>query len=241
MNNRIAIAAVVIFTVCAGVFIYYQILSVQEFKCEIGELPITETRKHETNIETEIKSDKSKDAPQKNVTDPRDKSPKMLLDEFNNQSANIVNKPIPRNDELLDTFPVEALRQQSKARGHWSLEYLPLFPPDDLEAAEIARAVYIQIDHFANVPHKRGAFSDDDHPHSEEFLQADKLLDKLNKESTELANKVNNDSSEGIIVDPASLARYNDLSRITLALMRERPEYWIGNDGPNKWSSEFDW
>ena len=44
--------------------------------------------------------------------------------------------------ELLKSNPVEALRQQSKERGHWSADYLPDFPLNDTEAMAIARAEY---------------------------------------------------------------------------------------------------
>ncbi len=47
--------------------------------------------------------------------------------------------------ELLDRHPVEALRQQGKERGHWSADHIPPFPPDDQEAAEFARSVYLMI------------------------------------------------------------------------------------------------
>ena len=47
------------------------------------------------------------------------------------------------NEELFKTNPVEALRREAEARGHWSTEYLPPFPPDDLEAQEFAKYVYM--------------------------------------------------------------------------------------------------
>ena len=47
--------------------------------------------------------------------------------------------------ELLVSHPVEALRQQGKERGHWSADHIPPFPPDDQEAAEFARSVYLWI------------------------------------------------------------------------------------------------
>ena len=45
--------------------------------------------------------------------------------------------------ELLETNPVEALRRQTLERGHWSAEWMPPFPPDDFEAASVARNFYI--------------------------------------------------------------------------------------------------
>ena len=46
------------------------------------------------------------------------------------------------DEELLRTNPVEALRREAEARGHWSTKYIPPFPPDDLEAQAYARAIY---------------------------------------------------------------------------------------------------
>ncbi len=53
--------------------------------------------------------------------------------------------PLTYHAELLKTNPVEALRLQSEERGHWSSKWIPPFPPDDLEAAEIARTKYLII------------------------------------------------------------------------------------------------
>ncbi|MCE2403329.1 hypothetical protein J4G08_20945, partial [Candidatus Poribacteria bacterium] len=39
--------------------------------------------------------------------------------------------------------PVEALRLQAKERGHWSAKWIPPFPPDDQEAARVARNEYL--------------------------------------------------------------------------------------------------
>jgi hypothetical protein len=53
--------------------------------------------------------------------------------------------PLTYHTELLKTNPVEALRLQAEERGHWSAKWIPPFPPDDLEAAEIARTNYLLI------------------------------------------------------------------------------------------------
>lgn len=45
--------------------------------------------------------------------------------------------------ELLQSHPVEALRQLAIARGHWSAEWIPPFPADDVEANELARNYYL--------------------------------------------------------------------------------------------------
>ena len=53
--------------------------------------------------------------------------------------------PLTYHAELLKTNPVKALRLQAEERGHWSAKWIPPFPPDDLEAAEIARTQYLII------------------------------------------------------------------------------------------------
>ncbi|GEM_PF-812893 len=45
--------------------------------------------------------------------------------------------------ELLETHPVEALRQQAQETGHWSADHIPPFPPDDTEASDFARELYL--------------------------------------------------------------------------------------------------
>ncbi len=51
--------------------------------------------------------------------------------------------PLTFHAELLKTNPVKALRLQQEERGHWSAAWIPPFPPDDTEAQEFARAVYL--------------------------------------------------------------------------------------------------
>ncbi len=51
--------------------------------------------------------------------------------------------PLTFHKELLETHPVEALYQQTLERGHWSARHIPPFPPDDQEAAALARNVYL--------------------------------------------------------------------------------------------------
>ena len=51
--------------------------------------------------------------------------------------------PLTYHAELLKTNPVKALRLQAEERGHWSAKWIPPFPPDDLEAAAIARDIYL--------------------------------------------------------------------------------------------------
>ena len=46
--------------------------------------------------------------------------------------------------ELLATNPSEALYQQCLERGHWSSKWIPPFPPEDTEAQELARNIYLR-------------------------------------------------------------------------------------------------
>ena len=60
------------------------------------------------------------------------------------QPANTVSEEvIYPHHELLQTHPVAALRAQARDSGHWSARYIPPFPPDDVEANEHARNVYL--------------------------------------------------------------------------------------------------
>ncbi len=52
--------------------------------------------------------------------------------------------PLTYHEELLETNPVKALRLQQEERGHWSAEWIPPFPPDDTEAQEYAKALYLR-------------------------------------------------------------------------------------------------
>ena len=53
--------------------------------------------------------------------------------------------PLTYHEELLNTNPVKALRLQAEERGHPSAEWIPPFPPDDLEAQAFARNTYLCI------------------------------------------------------------------------------------------------
>lgn len=53
--------------------------------------------------------------------------------------------PLTYHEELLNTNPVKALRLQAEERGHPSAEWIPPFPPDDLEAQAFARNAYLSV------------------------------------------------------------------------------------------------
>lgn len=96
--------------------------------------------------------------------------------------------------KLLETHPVKALRLQSEERGHWSAKWIPPFPPDDTEAAEIAKAVYIWVDYYIIKEN-----SDDKDPRPPEIAHAEQVLYDLNERiykevaSTRRADPRNND------------------------------------------------
>ena len=86
--------------------------------------------------------------------------------------------PLTYHAELLESHPIEALRQQGKERGHWSADYLPDFPADDTEAMEIARAEYHYIYYGHTIPMS-------EHGESREFQRAAaenrRLLEAVNE------------------------------------------------------------
>ena len=51
--------------------------------------------------------------------------------------------PLKYDEGLFKTNPVKALTVELEARGHWAAKYIPPFPPDDLEAQELARYEYM--------------------------------------------------------------------------------------------------
>ncbi len=51
--------------------------------------------------------------------------------------------PLTYHEELLKTNPVKALRLQAEERGHWSAKWILPFPPDDHEAANLAKCRYL--------------------------------------------------------------------------------------------------
>lgn len=53
------------------------------------------------------------------------------------------DKPLTYDEELFKKNPVQALIREAKAREHWAAELIPPFPPDDLEAQELARYEYM--------------------------------------------------------------------------------------------------
>ncbi|MDE0313863.1 MAG: hypothetical protein OXM61_03095 [Candidatus Poribacteria bacterium] len=154
MNRQMSwgIAALIIVLIAAGSFMYWQWSSVQQLKEQIAQdeklleerdkpvaennLPPAEPGKkwvphgdhfHQVPI----------DAPDTWQGEPHEPVAKEV------QAKPAYTGPLTYHEELLETHPVKALRLQTEERGHWSAEWIPPFPPDDQEAARVARNKYI--------------------------------------------------------------------------------------------------
>ena len=83
--------------------------------------------------------------------------------------------PLTYHKELLETNPVEALRQQSIERGHWSAAYIPPFPQDDQVAASFARVTYHTI--YYRLKGERNTTPEGNRAGSEFMSQLDSIAD----------------------------------------------------------------
>ena len=110
---------------------------------------------HEAEVDSEVLSQVNPSEATAEVSDPS--QPAMQL---------------TYHAELLKSDPVEALRQQSKERGHWSADYPPPFPLNDTEAMEFARAIYDYIYYGHTIPVS-------EHGDSPEFQRAAGDMDRL--------------------------------------------------------------
>ncbi len=59
------------------------------------------------------------------------------------QAKSTRDGPLTYHGELLQKNPVKALRLQAEERGHWSAKWILPFPPDDHEAANLAKCRYL--------------------------------------------------------------------------------------------------
>ena len=64
------------------------------------------------------------------------------------------NGPLTFHEELLKINPAEALYKQSLERGHWSSKWIPPFRPEDTEAQEFARSLYLR-EYYENIDDKK--------------------------------------------------------------------------------------
>ncbi len=62
--------------------------------------------------------------------------------------------PLTYHAELLKANPAEALYKQSLERGHWSAKWIPPFPPEDTEAQEFARNLYLR-EYYESIDDKK--------------------------------------------------------------------------------------
>jgi hypothetical protein len=143
------------------------------------------------------------------------------------------------HQKLLDTHPVEALRQLAIEKGHWSAEFIPPFPPEDREAAELARAVYILAHHWTTVRHPEESH---DHIHSAEYEQAEQLIEahrKARREWTNAKNKARREGRYKEFYNPDDLARWNDLGRLTYSRTLSNRPPPVPLSEMRTWSSMF--
>ncbi len=124
--------------------------------------------------------------------------------------------------ELLETNPVEALRLQAEERGHWSTKWIPPFPPDDVEAAAIARDIYL-ITYYESI-------DDTNNPRCQEALRRNeaqqRATHKFQSEISDLLDKLNAMRLKGLLSEGITKseefqqvklmnARQNDLERLS--------------------------
>ncbi|MDE0482871.1 MAG: hypothetical protein OXI67_09855 [Candidatus Poribacteria bacterium] len=154
MNRKTywGIAALVIILIAAGGFMYWQWSSVQQLKEELAQdnkmleerdKPVAENKPpparegfkmvphgdhwHEVPL----------DAPDTWQGETHEPSAQPV------QTPKTYDGPLTYDQELFETNPVKALSLEMEARGLWGAGYIPPFPPDDLEAQELARYEYI--------------------------------------------------------------------------------------------------
>ncbi len=134
----------------------------------------------------------------------------MLPDTVSNPTGTW--KPLTYHVELLETHPVEALRQQAWELGHWSAEHIPPFPPEDQEAADFARNTYLFLYYMRT--------EQTDHP---AYLAAMKAR-------RDFYHTIRRDYDAGF-KNPWEFARNCDLQKITWSM--------IPPLNPNRWPTTF--
>ena len=161
----LGIAALIVFMIAAGGFMYWQWSEVQQLKEQLAqdEKMLEEEKKpiaanelppaspgnkwvphgdhfHEVPIDA---PDVWQGGPHEPIVQPvQVKQPEMPTH----------TGPLTYHEELLKTDPVQALRLQTEERGHWMTKWIPPFPPDDTEAQEFARVLYLLIYHKDDYP-----------------------------------------------------------------------------------------
>ena len=186
MNRKMSwgIAALIIILIAAGGFIYYQWSQVQQLKEQLAQDDklLEENNKPKVQHAASTSDTKPPDEPGFEWVrhgDHWDKVPIELIGQQTPTEPPVQVKepekpaytgPLTYHAELLKTNPVKALRLQAEERGHWSSKWIPPFPPDDLEAAEIARTQYLII-YYETI-------GDTKHPQYQKALKVDAELAK---------------------------------------------------------------
>ena len=145
------LAALIIILVAAAGFVYWQWSSVQQFKDQLAQ----EAKQLEEYNKMVTENNLPPAAPGKKWVRHDDHFHEVSIDapdtwqeepiDTQEQSEGVgpnveVDYPNPDN-------PVQALIEYLEKRGHWSAEYIPDFPPEDTEAAQMARNVLIMLAH----------------------------------------------------------------------------------------------
>ena len=146
------LAALFIILIAAAGFVYWQWSSVQQFKEQLAR----EAKQLEEYQKMVTENNLPPAAPGKKWVQHDDHFHEVSIDAPNTwqeessdtqeQSEGVVRSvavdyPNPDN-------PVQVLREYAKKRGHWSAEYIPDFPPEDTEAAQVARNILIIETHI---------------------------------------------------------------------------------------------
>ncbi len=155
MNRKMywGIAALILFIGAFGFLLYKQHVDIQQLKKEAAEaeklleeknMPIVENndRPARPGYKLVPHDDHFHEVPV-SAPDTWQGEPIPVAEEV--QAKPTYTGPLTYHEELLKTDPVKALRLQAEERGHWSAKWIPPFPPDDTEAAEIARTQYLLI------------------------------------------------------------------------------------------------
>ena len=167
MNRKMSwgIAALIIILIAAGGFIYWQWSQVQQLKEQLAQDDKMLEEKNKPKVQHAASTSDTKPPDEPGFVwvrhgDHWDKVPIELIGQQTPtvQSAQVEQpgavqpkqhttdasgEVIYPHHELLQTHPVAALRAQARDNGHWSAQHIPPFPPDDVEANELARNQYI--------------------------------------------------------------------------------------------------
>ena len=150
-----------IFIILLGIVAFFFIKSEMKFKAYVKETA-SELERYKEPLETQeghFHADGTfHHGPHEEDTSgvdlPKETPPKIKPVEVPKEETHEVPKVAPKkvytgpltfHAELLKTNPVKALRLQTEERGHWSAKWIPPFPPDDTEAQEFARVIYLEV------------------------------------------------------------------------------------------------